>query len=140
MLRVAPIETNECVIVVGITIAEYFRDMGYNVSMMADSTSRWAEALREISGRLLFIILLLLKITRLDHKYSPAPPLPVTPGSASACTSRTVTARLCVHQPARLDPRVAACSDLRQRCSVLALPRCSVASTAAAFGYSAAMR
>ncbi|RZR89101.1 hypothetical protein BHM03_00016753 [Ensete ventricosum] len=37
----------------GITIAEYFRDMGYNVSMMADSTSRWAEALREISGRLL---------------------------------------------------------------------------------------
>lgn len=36
----------------GITIAEYFRDMGYNVSMMADSTSRWAEALREISGRL----------------------------------------------------------------------------------------
>ncbi|KAK9100376.1 hypothetical protein Scep_023806 [Stephania cephalantha] len=49
MLRVAPIETNECVIVVGITIAEYFRDMGYNVSMMADSTSRWAEALREIS-------------------------------------------------------------------------------------------
>ncbi|KAL6958191.1 hypothetical protein U1Q18_048099 [Sarracenia purpurea var. burkii] len=40
-------------IVVGITIAEYFRDMGYNVSMMADSTSRWAEALREISGRLM---------------------------------------------------------------------------------------
>ncbi|KAK9101431.1 hypothetical protein Scep_024861 [Stephania cephalantha] len=35
MLRVAPIETNECVIVVGITIAEYFRDMGYNVKMMA---------------------------------------------------------------------------------------------------------
>ncbi|KAK8607976.1 hypothetical protein V6N13_023419 [Hibiscus sabdariffa] len=34
----------------GSTIAEYFRDMGYNVSMMADSTSRWAEALREISG------------------------------------------------------------------------------------------
>ena len=38
--------------VLGITLAEYFRDMGYNVSMMADSTSRWAEALREISGRL----------------------------------------------------------------------------------------
>ena len=37
---------------VGITLSEYFRDMGYNVSMMADSTSRWAEALREISGRL----------------------------------------------------------------------------------------
>merc|ERR1711967_217643 len=36
----------------GVTTAEYFRDMGYNVSMMADSTSRWAEALREISGRL----------------------------------------------------------------------------------------
>jgi len=36
----------------GITLAEYFRDMGYNVAMMADSTSRWAEALREISGRL----------------------------------------------------------------------------------------
>lgn len=37
---------------VGITLSEYFRDMGYNVAMMADSTSRWAEALREISGRL----------------------------------------------------------------------------------------
>jgi V-type H+-transporting ATPase subunit A len=36
----------------GITLAEYFRDMGLNVAMMADSTSRWAEALREISGRL----------------------------------------------------------------------------------------
>jgi V-type H+-transporting ATPase subunit A len=36
----------------GITLAEYFRDQGMNVSMMADSTSRWAEALREISGRL----------------------------------------------------------------------------------------
>jgi V/A-type H+-transporting ATPase subunit A len=34
------------------TMAEYYRDMGYNVAMMADSTSRWAEALREISGRL----------------------------------------------------------------------------------------
>ncbi|KAK9083982.1 hypothetical protein Scep_030453 [Stephania cephalantha] len=43
MLRVAPIETNECVIVVGITIAEYLRDMGYNVDMMADSTSRWVK-------------------------------------------------------------------------------------------------
>ena len=40
------------VLVTGITMSEYFRDMGYNVSMMADSTSRWAEALREISGRL----------------------------------------------------------------------------------------
>lgn len=38
--------------IAGITLSEYFRDMGYNVSMMADSTSRWAEALREISGRL----------------------------------------------------------------------------------------
>ena len=36
----------------GITLSEYFRDMGHHVSMMADSTSRWAEALREISGRL----------------------------------------------------------------------------------------
>lgn len=36
----------------GITLSEYFRDMGYDVAMMADSTSRWAEALREISGRL----------------------------------------------------------------------------------------
>ncbi|GAA0153336.1 ATP synthase [Lithospermum erythrorhizon] len=43
---------NEMAEVRRITIAEYFRDMGYNVSMMADSTSRWAEALREISGRL----------------------------------------------------------------------------------------
>jgi hypothetical protein len=42
----------------GITIAEYFRDMGYNVSMMADSTSRWAEALREISGRLVWFFLI----------------------------------------------------------------------------------
>jgi F0F1-type ATP synthase beta subunit len=39
----------------GITLAEYFRDMGYNVSMMADSTSKWAEALREISGQLVRI-------------------------------------------------------------------------------------
>lgn len=41
-----------CLFHLGITLSEYFRDMGYNVSMMADSTSRWAEALREISGRL----------------------------------------------------------------------------------------
>lgn len=40
------------IVYTGITLSEYFRDMGYNVSMMADSTSRWAEALREISGRL----------------------------------------------------------------------------------------
>jgi V-type H+-transporting ATPase subunit A len=40
------------IILSGITLSEYFRDMGKNVSMMADSTSRWAEALREISGRL----------------------------------------------------------------------------------------
>lgn len=40
------------IVFLGITLSEYFRDMGYNVSMMADSTSRWAEALREISGRL----------------------------------------------------------------------------------------
>ncbi|XP_044595703.1 V-type proton ATPase catalytic subunit A-like [Cotesia glomerata] len=47
-----PVAAREASIYTGITICEYFRDMGYNVSMMADSTSRWAEALREISGRL----------------------------------------------------------------------------------------
>jgi len=47
-----PVAAREASIYTGITIAEYFRDMGYNVSLMADSTSRWAEALREISGRL----------------------------------------------------------------------------------------
>ena len=47
-----PVTAREASIYTGITIAEYFRDMGYNVALMADSTSRWAEALREISGRL----------------------------------------------------------------------------------------
>lgn len=47
-----PVAAREASIYTGITLAEYYRDMGYNVSMMADSTSRWAEALREISGRL----------------------------------------------------------------------------------------
>ena len=47
-----PVAAREASIYTGITLAEYFRDMGYNVAMMADSTSRWAEALREISGRL----------------------------------------------------------------------------------------
>jgi V-type H+-transporting ATPase subunit A len=47
-----PVAAREASIYTGITLAEYFRDMGFNVSMMADSTSRWAEALREISGRL----------------------------------------------------------------------------------------
>ena len=47
-----PVAAREASIYTGITIAEYFRDMGYSVSIMADSTSRWAEALREISGRL----------------------------------------------------------------------------------------
>ena len=47
-----PVAAREASIYTGITLAEYFRDMGNNVSMMADSTSRWAEALREISGRL----------------------------------------------------------------------------------------
>ena len=42
----------EASVYTGITIAEYYRDMGYNVALMADSTSRWAEAMREISGRL----------------------------------------------------------------------------------------
>jgi len=47
-----PVAAREASIYTGVTIAEYFRDMGYDVAMMADSTSRWAEALREISGRL----------------------------------------------------------------------------------------
>ena len=47
-----PVAAREACIYTGITIAEYFRDMGYSVAIMADSTSRWAEALREISGRL----------------------------------------------------------------------------------------
>jgi V-type H+-transporting ATPase subunit A len=47
-----PVAAREASIYTGITLAEYFRDQGSNVSMMADSTSRWAEALREISGRL----------------------------------------------------------------------------------------
>jgi len=47
-----PVAAREASIYTGVTTAEYFRDMGYNCAMMADSTSRWAEALREISGRL----------------------------------------------------------------------------------------
>ncbi|MEM3615907.1 MAG: V-type ATP synthase subunit A, partial [Candidatus Methanomethylicia archaeon] len=47
-----PVAAREASIYTGVTIAEYFRDMGYDVALMADSTSRWAEALREISGRL----------------------------------------------------------------------------------------
>lgn len=47
-----PVAAREASIYTGITLAEYFRDMGYHFSMMGDSTSRWAEALREISGRL----------------------------------------------------------------------------------------
>jgi V-type H+-transporting ATPase subunit A len=47
-----PVAAREASIYTGVTLAEYYRDMGYNISMLADSTSRWAEALREISGRL----------------------------------------------------------------------------------------
>ncbi|MFH1284844.1 MAG: V-type ATP synthase subunit A [Candidatus Peregrinibacteria bacterium] len=47
-----PVAAREASVYTGITIAEYYRDMGYNVALMADSTSRWAEALREMSGRL----------------------------------------------------------------------------------------
>lgn len=47
-----PVAAREASIYTGITLSEYFRDMGYDTAMMADSTSRWAEALREISGRL----------------------------------------------------------------------------------------
>ena len=47
-----PVAAREASIYTGITIAEYLRDMGYDVALMADSTSRWGEALREVSGRL----------------------------------------------------------------------------------------
>ena len=47
-----PVAAREASIYTGVTMAEYFRDMGYHVALMGDSTSRWAEALREISGRL----------------------------------------------------------------------------------------
>jgi len=47
-----PVAAREASIYTGITIAEYYRDMGYNVAVLADSISRWAEAMREISGRL----------------------------------------------------------------------------------------
>jgi V-type H+-transporting ATPase subunit A len=47
-----PVAAREASIYTGITLAEYLRDQGYHVALMADSTSRWAEALREISGRL----------------------------------------------------------------------------------------
>ena len=47
-----PVAAREASIYTGLTLAEYYRDMGYHVAIMADSTSRWAEALREISGRL----------------------------------------------------------------------------------------
>jgi V/A-type H+-transporting ATPase subunit A len=47
-----PVAAREASIYTGVTLAEYYRDMGYNVAMMADSTSRWGEALREVSGRL----------------------------------------------------------------------------------------
>jgi len=47
-----PVAAREASIYTGITLAEYYRDQGYDVALMADSTSRWAEALREISGRL----------------------------------------------------------------------------------------
>lgn len=59
-----PVAAREASIYTGITLAEYFRDMGMNVAMMADSTSRWAEALREISGDrhnlLCFLIVVLI--------------------------------------------------------------------------------
>ena len=47
-----PVAAREASIYTGITLAEYYRDMGYHVAIMADSTSRWAEALRELSGTL----------------------------------------------------------------------------------------
>ena len=47
-----PVAAREASIYTGVTLAEYYRDMGYDVAIMADSTSRWAEALRELSGRM----------------------------------------------------------------------------------------
>ena len=47
-----PVAARETSVYTGITLAEYYRDQGYDVAMMADSTSRWAEAMREISSRL----------------------------------------------------------------------------------------
>ncbi len=47
-----PVAAREASLYTGLTLAEYYRDMGYDVAIMADSTSRWAEALRELSGRL----------------------------------------------------------------------------------------
>src|SRR5256884_6861208 len=47
-----PVAAREASVYTGMTLAEYYRDMGYNVALMADSTSRWAEAMREISSRL----------------------------------------------------------------------------------------
>ena len=47
-----PVAAREASIYTGITLAEYYRDQGYDVALMADSTSRWAESMREISGRL----------------------------------------------------------------------------------------
>ena len=47
-----PVAAREASIYTGLTLAEYYRDMGYDVAIMADSTSRWAAALRELSGRL----------------------------------------------------------------------------------------
>src|SRR3989441_1517042 len=50
--RNMPVAAREASVYTGMTLAEYYRDMGYNVALMADSTSRWAEAMREISSRL----------------------------------------------------------------------------------------
>ena len=74
-----PVAAREASIYTGITISEYFRDQGKDVAMMADSTSRWAEALREISGRLgevsksrplLYVFMMLTKLFRC-RTYSP---------------------------------------------------------------------
>lgn len=63
-----PVAAREASIYTGITMAEYFRDMGYSVAIMADSTSRWAEALREMSGRLeeMRVILLIWEVVSLN--------------------------------------------------------------------------
>uniref|UniRef100_A0A493TZ64 H(+)-transporting two-sector ATPase n=1 Tax=Anas platyrhynchos platyrhynchos TaxID=8840 RepID=A0A493TZ64_ANAPP len=67
-----PVAAREASIYTGITLSEYFRDMGRHVSMMADSTSRWAEALREISGRL-------AEMPAGEHRVPVVPPVPDGP-------------------------------------------------------------
>ena len=63
-----PVAAREASIYTGLTLAEYYRDMGYHVAIMADSTSRWAEALRELSGRLEEMLTSRGKVSQLKHQ------------------------------------------------------------------------